>query len=154
MRKPRPPDQWRVRPTGPDDRATRPDRRDLRPFGPGRGRPDRNLPGVDGFTVPVEAVATAADAAGRVAAAVTPVDLSGPVRALAAALPGSRTALTAGGAGVTWAAELPALAVRIGRHADAMAESARAYGAADAAFAARMPVPGGAAAGITAGLGR
>jgi hypothetical protein len=102
---------------------------------------------VDGFTVPVEAVATAADAAGRVAATVLPVDLASAFRALAAALPGSRTAATASGPGATWATGLTALGAGMGRHADAMAESARAYSAADAAFADRMP--GGRTAGVT-----
>jgi hypothetical protein len=106
---------------------------------------------VDGFTVPVEAVRSAAEAADRVLAAVAPVDLSGPLRALAAGMPRSRAAEAALGPAGEWAAELNALAAQVRRHADAMVETARAYQETDAAFAARMPVPAAIAAVVAAG---
>jgi hypothetical protein len=94
---------------------------------------------VDGFTVPLEAVRAAAEAADRVVAVVAPVDLSGPLRALAAGLPGSRAAAAAGGPGADWAAGLTALGTQMAGHADAMAETARAYRDSDGAFAAGLP---------------
>lgn len=101
--------------------------------------PGRTLTGVDGFTVPLEAVRAAAEAADRVVAVVAPVDLSGPLRALAAGLPGSRAAAVAGGPGADWAAGLTALGTQMAQHADAMAETARAYRDSDGAFAAGLP---------------
>ena len=94
---------------------------------------------MDGFTVPLEAVRAAAEAADRVVAAVAPVDLSGPLRVLAAGLPGSAAAAAAIGPGADWAAGLTALGARMARHADAMVETARAYRDSDGAVAAGMP---------------
>jgi hypothetical protein len=128
----------------------------LAPFAPVAAGPDRTLTGVDGFTVPLEAVRAAAEAADRVVAVVAPVDLSGPLRALAAGLPGSSAARTALGPGADWAAGLTALGTAMGRHADAMTETARAYRDSDHGFAAGLPATVistaiGTAAGAAAG---
>ncbi|MCO1653804.1 hypothetical protein [Pseudonocardia humida] len=85
---------------------------------------------MDGFEVPTDLVTTAGQAAGRVADALAGLDLAGPVRDLAAALPGGRTATLAARPG--WA-ELAALGGRARRHSDALDAAARAYLDAEAA---------------------
>ncbi len=84
--------------------------------------------------MPTELVTTAGLAAGRAADALTGLDLDGPFRDLAAALPGSRTSAVAERSG--WSS-LAVLGEGVRRQSDALTATARAY--LDAEAAARGP---------------
>ena len=88
--------------------------------------------------MPTELVATAGRAAGRVADALAGLDPADPLRDLAAALPGSRTAAAAARLDAT---ALAGLGERVRRQSDALDACARAYVDAEAAArAAAGPV--------------
>ncbi len=77
-------------------------------------------------------VTAAGRAAGRAAGALVGLDVSDPLREIAAALPGSRSAAAAGSDPVISTA-LAALGERVRRQSDALTASARAYLDAEAA---------------------
>jgi hypothetical protein len=86
---------------------------------------------VDGFRVSTAGLDHAAGAAGAAAEALRAADLTGPVRGVAAAMPGGGTAAMGAELAARWAAACADTADAIARQSAALASTAAAYRASE-----------------------
>jgi hypothetical protein len=91
-----------------------------------------SLGAVDGFSVATARIDTAAVVARAVAEGLRAADLGGPVRTLAAAMPGGATAAAGEALATGWVAAVDIAADAIAGHSAALGGTAATYRAADA----------------------